>query len=213
MQPRKNMEEIIINTQNNVKKLIFLFHGYGANKENLLPIGKIFANEIPNSEVHIPDGIDICPHGLGRQWFALENEDINLWEQAFNEKKSHIENYIIDTVKTTNIDYANVVLTGFSQGGTVAITLGLNMNIGAIISFSGLYFDSYIDIRNITTKVLMTHGDADPITPITAMYTMETYLKQNNITVKTIISKDVEHAIDENALIGAIKFLKESVKN
>jgi predicted esterase len=57
------MDEIVIAPEANRKKIIFVFHGYGADNENLLPIGRAFSQCIESVEVRLPNGIEPCNEG------------------------------------------------------------------------------------------------------------------------------------------------------
>lgn len=201
------MNEIIINPKSELKRIIFIFHGYGANKENLLPIGKEFSNKLNDVEIHIPDGIEICEEGFGFQWFPLIGNNVANFRDAFYTNKPIIESYVNKVAGGANISLKNVVFAGFSQGGMLSLSLGLSMKVGAIISFSGIFLEPDMEINNCDTKILMTHGDMDIVLPISAMYDAKKIFESKKIDVQTLVCPGIPHGIDGMALKAATDFL------
>jgi phospholipase/carboxylesterase len=200
------MKEIIIDSKLETKKIIFLFHGYGANKENLSQVGEMLAEHVPDAKVHIPDGIEQCNEGIGFQWFSFVGSGIDINKKDFYANRDIIESYIRGVINGKNLNLKDVCLSGFSQGGMISIALGLSIGVGKIISFSGLLLDNEVSIADKNTKILMTHGLFDNVVPIQCMYNSEKILRQRGMDVK-VVTSEVEHYIDNNALTEAINFL------
>jgi phospholipase/carboxylesterase len=202
------MKELVLDSKTKTEKIIFVFHGYGASKENLLPVGEIFSDKINDAEVHVPDGLEICDAGFGYQWFKFDGNDADEWKKSFQANEPTLESYINDVLEKKKLDYTRVVFSGFSQGGMLSLALGLKLGVGAIVSFSGGLIDQKLDIASKDTKILMTHGTIDNVMPISEMYTAERLLKSCGITdVRTIVCNNVAHSIDERALCGAVDFI------
>ena len=102
---RKKMDEIVLSAQSTADNLAFIFHGYGADKNNLYPIGKEFSKTLPTAEIHLPNGIEECDEGFGRQWFALEGDDIGAWKSAFEKNSLKIMSYIDPIVSEKKFSY------------------------------------------------------------------------------------------------------------
>jgi phospholipase/carboxylesterase len=203
------MQELVIHSK--TKKIIFVFHGYGADKENLFPVAKAFAENIDEVEVHVPDGIERCPEGFGYQWFPLLGDDVLIWKDEYYKAESEIVSYVDKIVKEKGLTYKDVALTGFSQGGMIALMLGLKLGVKAIVSFSGLYLDPKMSVNQRHTKILLAHGKMDSVIPISEMYSAEEILKFNKMDVQTIVSEKSAHCIDDQLLQGAISFLKTQI--
>jgi phospholipase/carboxylesterase len=210
------MNEIVIKSKIETKKLIFVFHGYGANKENLLPIGESFADNLNDAEVHLADGPELCDAGCGYQWFPLVGDDISMWKGAFQAAKAQLVDYVDSVLENRGLTYRNVVLSGFSQGAMVSLELGLDLSVAAIVAFSGALLDH--DIRDANsgnknvkkdTKILITHGELDAVVPVSEAYDAEETLKALGLGVTKIICSGTAHSIDNCALASAIKFLKQ----
>jgi phospholipase/carboxylesterase len=204
----EKMDEIILEARSDVAKCIFVFHGYGADKNDLLPIGEEFSKILPEAEVHLPNGIEKCDDGFGRQWFPLKDNDVKAWEQAFEKNASHITSYVDAVISKKNLDYKDVILAGFSQGAMLSLALGLKHEVKAVVAFSGLLLNSGECVPGKNTKVLLTHGKEDTVIPISAMTLAEETLKKAGIDVKVAVSPNLSHGIDNYLLNQAIDFLK-----
>ncbi|MDR0556038.1 MAG: dienelactone hydrolase family protein [Holosporaceae bacterium] len=202
------MDEIILGRRTDADKLIFMFHGYGADKDDLRPVGETFARTLPTAEVRIPGGLEECEAGFGRQWFALRGGDVNEWKDAFLKNAPRIMAYIDSVVIEKKLNYQNVILSGFSQGGMVALSFGLQHNALAVVVFSGLLISPPLCL-NCSTKVLLTHGAQDDVIPIGTVTLTEEALKTSGISVQTAISQNLAHGIDGYLLSKAVDFLKE----
>ncbi|MDR1910506.1 MAG: hypothetical protein LBQ26_01530, partial [Holosporales bacterium] len=70
------------------KKLVIVLHGYGADAENLWPIGHEISQALPEAEIHIPNGFDPCEGSVGgRQWFAMGNWTLPEWRTQLAQTK------------------------------------------------------------------------------------------------------------------------------
>jgi phospholipase/carboxylesterase len=203
------VDEIVIGAGEKAKRLIFVFHGYGADKENLLPVGQSFADHLADVEVHVADGPEVCDGGFGRQWFSLVGDDPLLWYEAFDRNKSLITSYVDSIVKPKGWGYENVVLTGFSQGGMLSLSLGLELGVSAIVVFSGLLIAPQAKVKNNNTRILLTHGRLDTVVPISGMQATADYLGGIGLEVQTVVGEKNGHSIDYQSLVGAIDFLRK----
>lgn len=201
-------EFIVKQTGSNLDKLMFIFHGYGADKENFIPVANEISQRINNIEIHIPDGIERCDESLGYQWFSFIGDNIYDHRKAFYANKSVIINYLQNVIREKNIVLNKVILSGFSQGAMVALSIGLEIGVGGIISFSGMFIgESDAPIKNKRTKILMTHGDKDTVVLPEAMYNSKKILENRGLDIKTSISRGGQHGIDNTALEAVIRFI------
>jgi phospholipase/carboxylesterase len=167
-------------------------------------------------EVHLPNGVEKCDEGVGRQWFALEGDNINVWKKAFSDNSSKIMSYIDSVMSEKHLGYENVIFAGFSQGAMLSLSLGLKHQVSSVIAFSGLLLDPencpHCGAGDINapckTRVLLTHGEKDSVIPVNAMTLTEEALKSLGISVKTVTSPNLTHGIDEYLLDHAVDFLK-----
>jgi len=111
----------------NKKKLLILLHGYGADGNDLLPIGEHIQKKIPNIEFISPNAFDKCEmNPFGYQWFHIDEDRRYIFDQniqnvtdrVFNEyiKKEHnkCKNKSYKTEKYITITRGKFILTFYS---------------------------------------------------------------------------------------------------
>ena len=154
-------EYVSIGSQNSSHRIILL-HGWGADADDLLPIGKsIIHHSCFEFELISLQAPTFRPENMGRQWYSLFPPDWNEAEIAVNK--------LVDTLKAfdkTKISLKKTVLLGFSQGAAMALDAGLRLDLGLVISCSGYSHPKWELIKN--NPVLLSHGLQDEVVPINA---------------------------------------------
>ena len=154
-------EYVSIGSQNSSHRIILL-HGWGADEDDLLPIGKSIIHKSPvEFEIISLKAPSPRPNEIGRQWYSLFPPDWNEAEIAVDK--------LLDTLKAfdkTKISLQKTVLLGFSQGGAMALDAGLRLDLGLVISCSGYSHPKWEPIKN--NPVLLSHGSQDEVVPINA---------------------------------------------
>ncbi|MBO7453891.1 MAG: dienelactone hydrolase family protein [Alphaproteobacteria bacterium] len=202
------MDELIIPSKNETKNLIFLFHGYGSNKENLQIVGENFAKELPAAEIHLPNGIEFCPETYdGYKWFSMNSDTLSDWEFEFKKNVPQIMEYVDSIKNSKNLEYSDVIFSGFSQGAMLSLSLGIHYNVKAVIAFSGLILSPDKFLKNAETKVLLAHGSNDSVVPVSAVDFTKSALEKFNISTKVAIAPGLDHAINGYLLDQAVDFL------
>ncbi|MBX3616093.1 alpha/beta hydrolase [Nitrosomonas sp.] len=181
--------EIEIGTSQPVYAVIWL-HGLGADGHDFVPIVK---------ELNIPSGVSIrfvFPHAperpvsinngyIMRAWYDIHAADIG-WQQdeaGIRASQKAIDQMIEREIER-GISSRNIFLAGFSQGGAMALHVGLRqtMPLAGIIALScylplAEMLNSEASIVNASIPILMMHGIHDPIVPLAlAMYSKEKLL-------------------------------------
>ena len=154
-------EYVSIGSQNSSHRIILL-HGWGADTDDLLPVGKsIIHNSCFDFELISLAAPSLRPNNMGRQWYSLFPPDWNEAEIAVAK--------LLDTLNAfdkTKISLKKTVLLGFSQGGAMAIDAGLSLDLGLVISCSGYSHPKWDPIKN--NPVLLSHGLQDDVVPVKA---------------------------------------------
>ena len=154
-------EYVSIGSQNSSHRIILL-HGWGADTDDLLPVGKsIIHNSCFDFELISLAAPSFRLNDMGRQWYSLFPPDWNEAEIAVAK--------LLDTLNEfnkTKISLKKTVLLGFSQGGAMAIDAGLSLDLGLVISCSGYSHPKWNPIKN--NPVLLSHGLQDDVVPVNA---------------------------------------------
>ena len=154
-------EYVSIGSQNSSHRIILL-HGWGANADDLLPVGKsIIDNSSLEFELISLQAPNFRPNDMGRQWYSLFPPNWNEAEIAVNK--------LLNTLKAfdeSKVSLKKTVLLGFSQGGAMALDAGFRLDLGLVISCSGYAHPKWDPIKN--NPVLLSHGLQDEVVPVKA---------------------------------------------
>ena len=154
-------EYVSIGSQNSSHRMILL-HGWGADADDLLPLGQsIIDNSCFEFELISLKAPTSRPNDMGRQWYSL-------FPPNWNEAEIAVEQ-LLETLKAfdkNKISLKETVLLGFSQGAAMALDAGLRLDLGLVISCSGYSHPKWDPIKN--NPVLLSHGLQDEVVPVIA---------------------------------------------
>ena len=181
-------EYVSIGSQNSSHRIILL-HGWGADTDDLLPVGKsIIHNSCFDFELISLAAPSFRPNDMGRQWYSLFPPDWNEAEIAVAK--------LLDTLNAfdkTKISLKKTVLLGFSQGGAMAIDAGLSLDLGLVISCSGYSHPKWDPIKN--NPVLLSHGLQDDVVPVKASREILKRLKKDSNVNNELHEYNCSHTI------------------
>ena len=209
MNSKHEIDELVVSSSSNPRRIIFLFHGYGVNKNNMLSLGENFNKLLGDVEVHIPNGIEQIDSPDSRKWFSFATENEKDWIEDFAKKSEKIVSYINAVINDKGLSYNDVVMIGFSQGAMISLELGLALGVKAIVSLSGRLLDLHKNRECKNTKVLFVHGDHDDVIPISYMFDSERILQNAGIKVDNAVMNGMGHYITRGVFDRVVDFLKE----
>jgi phospholipase/carboxylesterase len=196
------------------KKIALLLHGVGADGNDLIGLAPVWAPLLPEVEFVSPDGpfpCDMAP--FGRQWFSLQDRSPAALLAGVRASAPILDAFIDDLLAARGLAESDLALVGFSQGTMMSLYTGLRRErpVAGIVGFSGALLGPEALPSEIRARprVLLVHGDADPIVPFAAMGLAETALKGAQVPVETLTCPGVEHGIDEAGLRAGGRFLKD----
>ena len=153
---------------------------------------------------------------FGYEWFPIPEIDgstIPDMMQALASSEKLIIKLIDDYKKRFGLDTSDFVLLGFSQGCMISLNIGLRQlnNLGGIVGISGrlLMPESLEETdKKSYPPVILIHGDADDVVPISSMYDAEKVLNKIKVNFSTHVSKNIGHGIAPDGLSKALEFIK-----
>lgn len=187
--------------------LVFVLHGRGANRYDLVPLARALALEqVRYLFVEAPLGVPGSQ--AGRQWYefgadhglgvrhsrVLLNQLIDLQSQRFNTPAERI------------------ALLGFSQGAVMVLDVGLQRtpHPAALVAMSGYLFEG----ENIAQRssagfpeVLLVHGTEDTVIPVEASRVAQSVLVELGVKVQ-LHEVIMGHQVNVSALVAVRAFLQ-----
>lgn len=196
------------------RQLVVFLHGYGADGNDLIEIGRQWQAWLPDAEFVSPHAPDRCTQSpAGRQWFPLTFRDPNeRWTGAVAARPA-LDAFLDAELDRTGLDGSRLALVGFSQGTMMALHVGLrrSRSPAAILGYSGvLVGEDKLDDTSARSPVLLVHGDADQVVPLEALFRSADALGQAGLTCQWHLSLGVGHGIDPAGLRHGGLFLAQS---
>ncbi len=189
---------------------LVLLHGWGADADDLLDLGAELIGADPASlDLSVVALRAPLPHpgGFGRQWYDLQQPEWPQLPQARRDLRQRL------LALGTTVPLERTSLLGFSQGAAMAIDVatGGGADASAPLALAGLIACSgypHPDWRPQAprTKILLTHGEQDPVVPFAASQALERSLAEAGGSVQRIAFPG-GHCIDPDLIATMRDFL------
>ena len=198
-----NHEFVSISSQTATHRII-LIHGWGADADDLLTLGKEVKDKI-NLDLEIISlrATGLHPSGQGRQWYRLYPHD---WDGAQVEV-----NKLLVTLKkfdTDHIPLRKTILLGFSQGAAMAIDVGFKLNLGLIVACSGYPHPTWLPGEKCP-PLIVSHGLLDDVVPVEASRIIYEKVKSKSGKFCELLEFNGFHQIDSNL----VNFINSNISN
>ena len=170
------LETIVIEPEQPAQGAVIFLHGLGADGHDFEPI----VPELGVDDLHLRF---VFPHAPERPITINEGEPLRAWYD-FVPHSEHAGSgdikasalsikALLQAQIDTGIPPERIILAGFSQGGVMALEVGLRyeQRIAGIIALSTYLHDAATTERertdaNLALPIFMGHGTADPMIPI-----------------------------------------------
>ena len=199
-----------------IENVVILLHGYGGDGSDISMLSLNWKRFLKNTIFLCPNGHQKCTiNPIGYQWFDLSKDDKNYILSEAKKAENILQKFIHEVIKEYNIPSSKIVLSGFSQGCMMAINLGLvsEEKFNCIVGFSGKIIDKN-DLgqrKKNNPNILLVHGDADEVVPVSNVLEAKDFLIRNNIDVNTQIIKNCGHHIPVEASSLALNYIKKNL--
>jgi len=160
---------------------VFAFHGWGANKEDLVNLAEVFPRTWNWRFIQ-------GPVSLGSNSFGWFPHDLSIFQQmdpltyfldlskGFQQELGHIKNYLLGLLNILPQPQGPVVLVGFSQGAMICLACAFELQVFSTIH--GIMAFSPTSWKSLETRILqgdlseqkdltliLSHGYHDPLLP------------------------------------------------
>jgi len=197
------------------RQLVVFLHGYGADGNDLIGLGREWARALPHAAFvspHAPEPCGMSP--MGRQWFSLTFREAGELERGIKHAAPSLNAFIDAELKKHNLGPRSLALVGFSQGAMLALGIGLTRKPApaAIVGYSGALANAEaLPIEpDAAPAILLVHGDMDEVIPVDAMHIAREQLAQAGLAVEWHLAEGIGHGIDAQGLQLGGAFLKQA---
>jgi phospholipase/carboxylesterase len=199
------------------RQLVVFVHGYGADGNDLIEIGRAWQALLPQAAFVAPHAPRPCAQApMGREWFPLTFRNPEERWDGVNMAAGGLAQFLDAELARHELPPSRLALVGFSQGTMMALHVGLRRVAApaAIVGYSGMFVlkgDSdlagYAQQLRARPPVLLVHGDADELIPVQALFHATQALAALELPVEWHISAGIGHGIDPEGLRHGGEFL------
>ena len=155
---------------------LVLLHGWGADAQNLVPVGKLLTKDFEDCfELVFFSAPQLHPSGLGRQWYPLYPHE---WEQipkAVSDLERRLKNLCYEKIPLNK-----TLLLGFSQGGAMALELATRIKFAGVFALSSYPHPDWKPLNDMP-PVFLCHGNMDEVVSMEASKKSFDILRKNGI--------------------------------
>jgi phospholipase/carboxylesterase len=199
------------------KRLVVFLHGYGADGNDLIDIGRAWQGLLPDTAFVSPHAPHRCGQApMGREWFPLTFRNPDERWTGCNAAAPVLNQFLDAELARRKLPASAMALVGFSQGTMMALHTGLRraQPPAAIVGYSGIFVlpdnaapDAVAGDIKSKPPVLLIHGDQDELIPVQALLMSSQTLAALETPVEWHISPGVGHGIDQEGLRQGGEFL------
>jgi len=194
--------------------LVVLVHGFGADGNDLIDLGAMWAEAVPSAlfvAPHAPQPCDGIP--FGRQWFPLWGRSSAQLEAGVEAAAATLGRFVAEEATRLGLPPGRVALMGFSQGAMTVLEAGLRgalPDAACILAYSGGMIGADAASDRIVSKppVLLVHGEADEVVPVAATRRAESALIDAGVPVRALYRPGLGHGLDEVGLAAGAEVLR-----
>ncbi|MCB1591485.1 MAG: phospholipase [Alphaproteobacteria bacterium] len=200
-----------------VRQIVILLHGVGSNGRDLIALAPYWQESLPDALFISPDApfrCDMVPPGYpdSYQWFSLLSRDPQDMLEGVRRVAPILETFMREQLEKADLVPDALALVGFSQGTMTALHVGprFEPQIAGIVGYSGalLWEEGMEKEINSRPPVLLVHGEADDVVPVTAWFHAKTKLEALDFSVGGFTCGGLPHSIDQKGIQEAGSFLE-----
>lgn len=195
------------------KSVVVFLHGYGADGNDLIDIGRMWAPLMPETAFVSPHAPDPCAEApVGRQWFPLAGVDPVKLREGVVHAAPGLDAFLDAELVRHRLTDDRLALVGFSQGTMMALHVAPRRAkaIAGVVGYSGLLPGPEFLKAEVKQRppVLLVHGDADPLIPSLALFAAARVLGDAGFQAEWHMRPGLEHGIDQEGLDLGAAFLR-----
>jgi len=188
--------------------LIVCLHGSGSKGQALASMAS--ALRLPDFQFLFPNAPYPDPSVFGgKMWYDLKSQD----HKGLPQSRQRLTNWLKSLSNTTGIPLESTILSGFSQGGAMALDVGITLPLAGVVSLGG-YLPTTIpkpSNRGSLPPVLMVQGRLDKI--VTEVEAQEARESLEALGVKVKFREfDIGHELKPQVIAEMRTFVQDILK-
>jgi phospholipase/carboxylesterase len=199
--------------------VVVLLHGYGADGADLLGLADPLAPHMPDTVFVAPDAPERCKNNpFGFQWFPipwLDGSSAEAAEASQAVSAGKLDRFLDGVLEAEGLRPDRMVLLGFSQGTMMSLHVAPRRPeaVAGVVGFSGRLLAPERLAAEAVSKppVVLIHGDADDIVPVTSLREAGEALSRTGFETYGHIMKGAAHGIAPDGLSVALAFMREKL--
>ncbi|MGB5819998.1 MAG: alpha/beta hydrolase-fold protein [Saonia sp.] len=196
--------------------VLFMFHGYGSNEEDLFS----FAPELPEEICVISVRAPFPMQPFGNAWYAINFDATDgKWsdEEQAKASRDKISAFIDEACDTYYLDRNNITLLGFSQGTILSYAVALSNpdKFSNVIALSGyinenIISEGYRNLNHSNLDIYASHGSVDQVIPVEWAQRTPDFLTK--LGIKHVYEEfPVGHGVSPQNFYSFKKWLKDKI--
>ncbi len=192
-----------------VGQLVLLFHGVGATASDLVPLGAIVAQAMPEAMVVSVNAPHPSSLGRGREWFSV----VGITEEDRPARVAQAMSAFTATVahwqREAGAPPARTTLIGFSQGAIMSLEAARLVPVvaGRIVSIAGRLAAVPQDVP-ASVAFHFIHGAQDPVIPAQHAVQAAQQLGRLGASVTLDVVPGLAHGVDARVASVLVERLK-----
>ncbi len=204
------------------KQLVVFLHGYGADGNDLIEIGRAWAGAVARRRFRLAARAASLRPGADRaRMVSAHNARSERALDGVNAAAPVLNGFLDAELQRRQLPPSALALVGFSQGTMMALHVGLRRAVApaAIVGYSGMLVvpedvdpDTFAAEIKSRPPVLLIHGDQDQLIPVQALMHAAQGLAALDMPAQWHISPGIGHGIDQEGLRQGGEFLARSIQ-
>lgn len=199
------------------KQLVFMFHGLGANSNDMMGLAPELAKKLPNAIFIAPDAPFPCDMAEGMknsfQWFSMKSRDKADWAKGAEEAHKILNAFIDEKLEEYDLTDRYCAMVGFSQGTMMALYTGPRRlkTMSGILGYSGSLIgeEEFSGNNYRRPAVHLYHGEMDMVVAVEEYKSASERLEKLGFHVTGETSPFLDHSIDAKGIESGAKFLAD----
>lgn len=196
------------------KRIVLLLHGFGSNGADMIAMAPQWQQLLPDALFLAPNAPQRCSFAAqGYQWWPLAALDPAALAAGAKMAAPVIDAFIDKKLAQYGLTDAELAIVGFSQGTMMALHVGLRRRkpVASIVGYSGMLTGGRDLAHDTITRppVLLIHGAADPVVPVSALRAAKADLERLDIAVRDHVASGLGHTVDPVGLRMGAEFVAE----